>query len=88
MLDREAGAYADRLRAGVAAGNPGPVVAVEPRAFVDINRTFYLLPILDADLVERESGPPLRLLNVAPDIDVKPAIVARQQAVKAEEESF
>lgn len=64
MLDREAGAYADRLRAGVAAGNPGPVVAVEPRAFVDINRTFYLLPILDADLVERESGPPLRLLNV------------------------
>ncbi|MEO8298060.1 MAG: penicillin-binding protein 2 [Burkholderiales bacterium] len=30
----------------------------------------------------------LRMLGVAPDLDVKPQIVARQQAVKAEEESF
>ena len=64
MLDRDAGGKAAAMRAAVAAGNPGPVVAVEPSTFVDINRSFYLLPILDADLVERESGPPLRILNV------------------------
>ena len=64
VLDRDAGAKAEQMRAAVAAGNPGPVVAVEPSAFVDINRHFYLLPILDAELVERESGPALRILNV------------------------
>ncbi len=64
MLATDAGARAAQLRTAVAAGNPGPVVAVEPSDFVDINRNFYLLPILDADLVERESGPALRILNV------------------------
>ena len=64
MMDLDAGMKAERLRAAAAAGNPGPVVALEPAAFVDINRNFYLLPILGADLVERESGPALRILNV------------------------
>ena len=30
----------------------------------------------------------LRVMNVPPDLEVKPQIVARAQAVKAEEESF
>lgn len=64
MLDLKAGEAAERLRADVAAGKPGPVLALEPSSFVDINRSFYLLPILSAELVERESGPPLRLLKV------------------------
>jgi len=64
MLDRDAGAKAEALRTAAAAGNPGAVVATEPTQFIDINRNFYLLPILDADLVERETGPALRLLKV------------------------
>jgi hypothetical protein len=55
---------AARLRAS--AGQPGsPVTALEPEAFVDISRNFYLLPILSAEVVERPGLPSARLLEVA-----------------------
>lgn len=55
---------ANRLRA--AAGQPGsPVTALEPEAFVDISRNFYLLPILSSEVVERPGFPSARLLEIA-----------------------
>ena len=55
---------AARLRA--TAGQPGsPVTALEPEAFVDISRNFYLLPILSAEVVERPGLPSARLLEIA-----------------------
>jgi hypothetical protein len=42
----------------------GPVIAKEPETFVDITRSFYLLPVLSARLMEPERGAPARLLEV------------------------
>lgn len=54
---------ADALRA--AAGQPGsPVVALEPETYVDIQRNFYLLPILEAETVMRRDGTRMRMLEV------------------------
>lgn len=63
-LDPNTAAAARALRERAATPNPAPVVALEPDRYVDIKRQFYLLPILNADLLERENGPPLRLLEV------------------------
>lgn len=64
-LDTRGGAAeARRLREAAAAGQDGPVVALEPETFVDITRQFYLLPILSADKVENEAGHETRLLEV------------------------
>lgn len=61
--DREAQAQA--LYADIATGgNPAGVVSVEPRRFVDIEDTFYVLPVLDyaeVDLFDEET----RLLQIA-----------------------
>jgi len=66
MMDGQAGQRADALRSAamVPGGDPGPVVAVEPATAVDFARNFYLMPILSAERIEREFGPPLRLLEV------------------------
>ena len=66
MLDAQAGARADALRRAATApgADPGPVLAVEPANAVDFARRFYLMPILSAQRIEREFGPPLRLLEV------------------------
>jgi hypothetical protein len=66
MMDSQAGQRARDLRATAAAAgaDPGPVIAVEPAAVVDFSRNFYLMPILSAERIEREFGPPLRLLEV------------------------
>ena len=42
----------------------GPVIALEPEAFVDITRQFYLMPILSARAIENEAGREARLLEV------------------------
>jgi hypothetical protein len=56
-------AEARRLRA--MAGQPGsPVLALEPETFIDIQRNFYLLPILNAEIVQRRDGTQMRLLEV------------------------
>ena len=64
MLDADAGGKAQAMRQAARAGNPGPVLALEPDAQVDFQHRPYLMPILNAQRVERESGPPLRLLEV------------------------
>lgn len=66
MLDGNAGAQGERLRAAAAApnGDPGPVIAIEPPNAIDFSQHFYLMPILGAQRIEREAGPPLRLLEV------------------------
>jgi len=56
-------AEAARLRA--TAGEPGsPVLALEPETFIDIQRNFYLLPILEAETIQRRDGAQMRLLEV------------------------
>lgn len=65
MLDAQAGDKARALRtAAQSGGDPGPVLAIEPPRVVDFSRNFYLMPILSAQRIEREFGPPLRLLEV------------------------
>lgn len=79
ITDPQSGQKAEELRKAALAGNPGPVVALEPETFVDITHNFYLLPILEAQQIERENGPPMRLLHVisAPSqtakVDASPA---------------
>lgn len=56
---------AGRLRAEALAGRPAAgVLALEPERYVDITRQFYLLPILRAEVVDRETGGPVRVLEV------------------------
>ena len=69
MLDAQAGARAATIRTNAEAAarthaDAAPVVAVEPATHVDFAHNFYLMPIIDAQVVEREFGPPLRLLQV------------------------
>lgn len=64
MMDSQAGQRARDLRAAAAGADPGPVIAMEPAAAIDFSRNFYLMPILSAERIEREFGPPLRLLEV------------------------
>lgn len=66
ILDPDPAAAVAKLRQGITSGQPGPVVATEPANFVDIDApgSFYLLPILSAELIERETGAPVRLLDV------------------------
>lgn len=67
-LDTAGGAAeARRLREAAttaAAGQDGPVIALEPETFVDITKQFYLLPILSAERVENERAEEARLLEV------------------------
>ena len=46
-------------------GHEPRIVAVEPPTSVDINKKFYLLPILQAEEVYSAKGPTVRLLQVA-----------------------
>jgi serine/threonine-protein kinase PpkA len=58
----------DRFRAGIKRGDlPDgfPVISIEPETYVDPNKNFYLLPILDFDEVYLDSGYLARVLNVA-----------------------
>lgn len=64
ITDQNSEEQAKILTKNTLAGNPGPVIAMEPDNYVDITHNFYLLPILDAQQIERPSGPPLRLLHV------------------------
>lgn len=55
---------ARRLREAATANQDGPVIALEPENFVDITRQFYLLPVLDATVLETERAEEARLLEV------------------------
>ncbi len=61
---RGGAAEARRLREAASRNEDGPVIALEPPAFVDITRQFYLLPILSHQLLENEAGNEARLLEV------------------------
>jgi len=55
----------DAVAMRATAGQAGsPVVALEPETFVDIQRNFYLLPILEAETVQRRDGTQMRMLEV------------------------
>jgi len=60
----DSAARVDALTKGVQAGHSAPVVAMEPENFVDPSKNFYLLPVLDATQIERDSGPAIRMLHV------------------------
>jgi hypothetical protein len=60
----EPGPAVDDMRAAALAGKPSPVIAVEPENYIDIAKSFYLLPILGAENVLSEQGYPMRLLDV------------------------
>lgn len=54
------------LRKTVAAGKTDPsVVSIEPETYVDLNKQFYLLPILSAEETFAASGHRMRMLEVA-----------------------
>lgn len=55
----------DAVALRAAAGQPGsPVLALEPETFIDIQRNFYLLPILEAETIQRRDGTQMRALEV------------------------
>lgn len=64
ITDPNSAEKARTLSKNALAGQAGPVIAMEPETYVDITHNFYLLPILDAQQIERPSGPPIRLLHV------------------------
>ena len=53
------------VRTITSGGRDDRVVAIEPDRFIDINKQFYLLPILDFEEVYLDSGHTLRTLKVA-----------------------
>jgi hypothetical protein len=67
ILDQqEPGRQAAAIRKALASqGHEPRIVAVEPPTSVDINKKFYLLPILEAEEVYSAKGPTVRLLEVA-----------------------
>jgi hypothetical protein len=53
------------IRAAVDAGGDARVVSIEPDTFVDIEKQFYLLPILETEEVRTKSGASVRVLEIA-----------------------
>jgi len=54
------------MRAAVEGGGSDPkVVSIEPATYVDMEKQFYLLPILEAEEVRTKSGASVRVLEVA-----------------------
>ncbi len=64
IMDQNISDKAKELTRKALTGNSKSVIAMEPETYVDITHNFYLLPILDAQQIERPSGPPLRLIHV------------------------
>ncbi|QQP89207.1 VWA domain-containing protein [Skermanella sp. TT6] len=78
---RDAGAQAAKLAeaaktAGPGQGAAGPLVSIEPETPVDINKQFYLLPILEAKTQRFPTGRPVRMVKVA-------AVTSRDQGAPA-----
>ena len=46
-------------------GNDPRIAAIEPETFIDINKRFYLLPILEHDQILARTGEPIRALKIA-----------------------
>lgn len=77
-------AKAEAWRRAVAAGTlppDSPVVSIEPETFVDLQKQFYLLPILEATSTLLPSGFKVRTVEVASvtrDVDVTPTAPAQR----------
>ena len=59
---------AEQIRQQIAAGKlppASPVISIEPETFVDLQKQFYLLPILDANTTVLKSGFKVRTVQVA-----------------------
>lgn len=59
---------AEQIRKQIAEGKlppAGPVISIEPETFVDMQKQFYLLPILDAGTTVLKSGFKVRTVQVA-----------------------
>jgi hypothetical protein len=69
--DPDPAARARALAAAAQAHDPGPVVAVEPDGYADIQHRFYLMPVLHAELQDLESGS-LRLVEIAAATEAPP----------------
>jgi hypothetical protein len=67
VLDSEqAGQMSGQLLASAEQGKSGDeIVSIEPETYIDIQKQFYLLPILDSDETYIASGHTARLLEVA-----------------------
>lgn len=88
ILDPHPGQTAATLTHDALEGKNGPVIALEPSTYIDITKNFYLLPILQAEQIERETGPAMRLLHVisapsAPATSSKTAPVSNLRDFKA-----
>ncbi|WP_371344797.1 vWA domain-containing protein [Ancylobacter sp. IITR112] len=62
-----------------------PVISIEPAEFVDIEREFYILPILEAQRVRLPSNGPaklLRIASVAERAESTPAPASQEDALK------
>jgi serine/threonine-protein kinase PpkA len=60
----DAAQLVDTQRNAALGGQASSVIAVEPETYVDISKSFYLLPILGAENVLSEAGYPMRLLDI------------------------
>ena len=83
---RGADTFRDLIR-GALAGQTGPVVAIEPDRWTDLDEHFYLMPILDWEIKrDSERFPTLRLLEVlsAPS---KPTIEGNTSLIRQRTES-
>ncbi|HHJ16973.1 MAG TPA: VWA domain-containing protein [Gammaproteobacteria bacterium] len=66
LESEEAGKLAAGLRAKVEKGGRDErVISIEPETYVDINKQFYLLPILQSEEIYTALGPTARVLEVA-----------------------
>lgn len=87
------GQAVDPLRKSIEAGQTDPkIVSIEPATHIDINKQFYLLPILQAEEVDTGRGFRARVLEIAsvtarkddrPPIEQKAAEAPQQEALRS-----
>ena len=77
---KNCGSRAAALRALALSRKPGPVIAVEPAEYVNIDKSFYLMPILSAEPIDTYSGAPVRLIATISAPEQGPTVHASSQA--------
>ena len=60
----QADEYREAIEKGTLASD-GPIVSIEPKNAVDLGKSFYLMPILEAEEVYLDTGYPVTMVNVA-----------------------
>lgn len=78
----------DRMRREAATGTlpaNSPIISIEPAEYVDIERQFYILPILEAQRIRLPSNPSAKLLRIASVSEreqAPPPAVEREEALR------